>query len=92
MGIADMQTCTLALAEERCMLADGTDVAVVLGHSPAKAGEAAGEATDHRGWDEYGNDWRNYYECMLAPVAQQAACARPHCPARQWHSMFLSAL
>jgi hypothetical protein len=50
--------------------------AVLLPCSPAKAGEEAGDPTDHRGWDEYGNDWRNYFECMLAPVAQQAAGAR----------------
>ena len=49
---------------------------VAVRHSPAKAGEAAGEPMDVRGWDEYGHDWRNYYECMLAPVAQQAAGAR----------------
>lgn len=41
--------------------------------SPAKAGEEAGELTDRLGWPTYSNDWRNFYECMLAPVAQQAA-------------------
>ena len=41
--------------------------------SPAKAGEAEGEATDRAGWERYGTDWRNYFECMLAPVARQAA-------------------
>ena len=42
-------------------------------HSPAKAGEEPGEATDKAGWEAYGNDWRHYFDCMLAPVAQQAA-------------------
>ena len=41
--------------------------------SPAKAGEAEGEATDKAGWERYSVDWRNYFECMLAPVARQAA-------------------
>lgn len=36
--------------------------------------------TDKKGWDVYRNDWRNFYECMLAPVAQQAAGARPSLP------------
>ena len=25
------------------------------------------------GWDLYGEDWRHYYECMLAPVARQVS-------------------
>ncbi len=29
--------------------------------------------TDKLGWDAYRNDWRNFFDCMLAPVAQQAA-------------------
>jgi hypothetical protein len=39
--------------------------------SPDKAGEEMGEVTDKKGWDAYRNDWRNFFECMLAPVAQQ---------------------
>lgn len=38
-----------------------------------KAGEAEGEATDKGGWERYSVDWRNFFECMLAPVARQAA-------------------
>lgn len=41
--------------------------------SPTKAGEAEGEATDKAGWERYDTDWRNYFQCMLAPVARQAA-------------------
>jgi hypothetical protein len=41
--------------------------------SPSKAGEEADELTDRLGWETYSNDWRNFFECMLAPVAQQAA-------------------
>ena len=41
--------------------------------SPAKAGTPTGVAWDEGGWDVYGNDWRHYYDCMLAPVARQAA-------------------
>ena len=34
---------------------------------------AAGDPpTDAGGWDEYGEDWRFYFEVLLAPVAQQA--------------------
>ncbi len=44
--------------------------------SPTKAGEDPGELNDHLGWATYGNDWRNFFECMLAPVAQQAAGAQ----------------
>ena len=46
--------------------------------SPVKAGEAEGEATDKAGWERYSVDWRNYFECMLAPVARQAAGEPPH--------------
>jgi hypothetical protein len=45
-------------------------------HSPAKAGEAEDEASDARGWEAYEYDWRHYFDCMLSPVAQQAAGAR----------------
>ena len=48
--------------------------------SPAKVGEAEGEATDRAGWERYGTDWRNYFECMLAPVAKQAAGQPPGIP------------
>ncbi|KAI3438441.1 hypothetical protein D9Q98_000871 [Chlorella vulgaris] len=35
----------------------------------------ASSATDSGGWDAYAADWRNYYDCMLAPVARQVATA-----------------
>lgn len=34
-----------------------------------------GSAFDVGGWDVYGNDWRHFFDCMLAPVAKQAAAA-----------------
>ncbi len=37
--------------------------------------EAAVEACDRGGWDLYGRDWRYFFECTLAPVAQQVATA-----------------
>lgn len=37
--------------------------------------EATVEACDRGGWDLYGRDWRYFYECTLAPVAQQVASA-----------------
>lgn len=33
--------------------------------------------TDKKGWDAYRNDWRNFFECMLAPVAQQVEGEEP---------------
>ena len=48
--------------------------------SPANAGTQTGIAWDEGGWDVYGYDWRHYYDCMLAPVARQAAGApQLHC-------------
>ena len=44
--------------------------------SPAKAGTPTGVAWDEGGWDVYGYDWRHYFDCMLAPVARQAAGMR----------------
>ena len=35
-----------------------------------------GEATDKGGWERYSTDWRSFFECMLAPVARQAAGGR----------------
>ncbi|EFN57640.1 hypothetical protein CHLNCDRAFT_57191 [Chlorella variabilis] len=35
----------------------------------------AGAAADGGGWDAYAADWRNYFDCMLAPVARQVATA-----------------
>ncbi|MEW5312660.1 MAG: hypothetical protein WDW38_004276 [Sanguina aurantia] len=32
-------------------------------------------AFDVGGWDVYGNDWHHFFDCMLAPVAKQAAAA-----------------
>ncbi|KAG2496624.1 hypothetical protein HYH03_005445 [Edaphochlamys debaryana] len=34
-----------------------------------------GEPLDEGGWEAYGDDWRYYFECMLAPSARQAAAA-----------------
>ncbi|GLC37163.1 hypothetical protein PLESTB_000986800 [Pleodorina starrii] len=34
-----------------------------------------GEAMDEGGWEAFGDDWRFYFECMLAPSARQAAAA-----------------
>ncbi|KXZ51271.1 hypothetical protein GPECTOR_13g758 [Gonium pectorale] len=33
------------------------------------------EALDEGGWEAYGEDWRYYFDCMLAPSARQAAAA-----------------
>jgi hypothetical protein len=30
-------------------------------------------ATDPGGWETYGQDWRYYFECMLAPQARQVS-------------------
>jgi hypothetical protein len=51
----------------------GTNEVFVVHCSPAKAGEPEGEATDKGGWERYSVDWRNFFDCMLAPVARQAA-------------------
>ena len=51
--------------------------------SPDKAGEERGEVTDKKGWDAYRNDWRNFFECMLAPVAQQVEGGRLNTPHAQ---------
>ena len=38
------------------------------------APEVAGaRGLDDGGWRALGEDWRHYYDCMLAPVARQAA-------------------
>lgn len=58
------------MSSSACLAAD-----VCFVCSPDKAGEASGEVTDKLGWDTYRNDWRNFFDCMLAPVAQQAAGA-----------------
>ena len=41
--------------------------------APAAAGAQPGDAGDNAGWGVYGPEWRFYYDCMLAPVARQAA-------------------
>ena len=41
--------------------------------APAAAGAEPGDAGDDAGWGVYGPEWRFYYDCMLAPVARQAA-------------------
>ncbi|KAK9827610.1 hypothetical protein WJX81_005946 [Elliptochloris bilobata] len=43
--------------------------------SPAAAGAEPGDAGDDAGWGVYGPEWRFYFDCMLAPVARQAAVA-----------------
>lgn len=50
--------------------------------APELAGARAQDsAFDEGGWDVYGQDWKYYHDCMLAPVARQAtgrACLRAH--------------
>lgn len=41
--------------------------------SPDIAGAPANAAGDVGGFDVYGKDWKYYFDCMLAPVARQAA-------------------
>ena len=36
---------------------------------------ASTSVTDEGGWDVYGDDWKHYYDCLLAPVAKQTAKA-----------------
>ena len=37
------------------------------------------DAGDAGGWAWYGQDWRHFYDCMLAPVARQAEGAGKRC-------------
>ncbi len=32
---------------------------------------SVGNGFDLGGWDEFGGDWRFFYDCMLSPVAKQ---------------------
>ncbi|GLI66193.1 hypothetical protein VaNZ11_009958 [Volvox africanus] len=41
----------------------------------AHVAPSEGEALDENGWEGFGDDWRYYFECMLAPSARQAAAA-----------------
>ena len=41
--------------------------------APSVVNTSGETAADVGGWDMYGQDWRHYYDCMLAPVAKQAA-------------------
>lgn len=41
--------------------------------APSVVNTTGESAADVGGWDMYGQDWRHYYDCMLAPVAKQAA-------------------
>ena len=41
--------------------------------APSVVNTSGESAADVGGWDMYGQDWRHYYDCMLAPVAKQAA-------------------
>ena len=43
--------------------------------APSLAGTSGEAAVDVGGWDVFGSDWRHFYDCMLAPVAKQAAGA-----------------
>jgi len=43
--------------------------------SPAAAGADRSDPGDEAGWAVYGPEWRFYFDCMLAPVARQAAGA-----------------
>lgn len=41
--------------------------------APSVVNTSGESAKDVGGWDMYGQDWRHYFDCMLAPVAKQAA-------------------
>ena len=41
--------------------------------APSVVNTSGESAVDVGGWDLYGQDWRHFYDCMLAPVAKQAA-------------------
>ena len=41
--------------------------------APSLAGTSGEAAVDVGGWDVFGSDWRHFFDCMLAPVAKQAA-------------------
>lgn len=43
--------------------------------APSVVNTSGESAKDVGGWDMYGQDWRHYFDCMLAPVAKQAAGA-----------------
>jgi len=40
---------------------------------PSVAAGKPNGASREWGWTEYGEDWRYYFDCMLAPAARQAA-------------------
>lgn len=41
--------------------------------NPLLIGKDPDSVCDLGGWDLYYGDWRHYFDCMLAPVAKQAA-------------------
>lgn len=43
--------------------------------------QAKSDAFDVGGWDAYGDQWRYFFDCMLAPVAIQAQSALERLPA-----------
>lgn len=43
--------------------------------APSAVGAFSQSPFDQGGWSAYGNDWRYYFDCMLAPVARQATGA-----------------
>lgn len=43
--------------------------------------QAATDAFDVGSWDAYGDHWRYFFDCMLAPVAMQAQSALDKLPA-----------
>jgi flavorubredoxin/flavin reductase (DIM6/NTAB) family NADH-FMN oxidoreductase RutF len=45
----------------------------VAGTNEGGKGGEPSTAFDEGGWDRYGDDWRHYFDCMLAPAARQSA-------------------
>ena len=41
--------------------------------SPTAAGDSPEDPFDTSGWETYEQDWKFFFECMLAPVARQAS-------------------
>jgi hypothetical protein len=61
-------------AQKVCMYASTDNL---LCSMPLQAGSVA---FDVGGWDTYGDHWRYFFECMLAPVARQASAALERLP------------
>lgn len=56
--------------------------------APSVVNTSGESAADVGGWDMYGQDWRHYYDCMLAPVAKQAAGLLSCCVCRDQGPVF----